>query len=147
MGEKTGNSTTGMAEDVATIRGVLEELVWDEEGGDGKENESRPRPPSSQHTLQRSPGRNSVVLIMHSTGAIPGIQAITALSQTHRRRMGRRGGIISIFFINGLLVAEGESLESTMRGMGEDVLPGFAEVEVSQISFFFEPRVQGIFQS
>ena len=151
-------STGGLAEDVATIRHVLEALVWDEEGGDGKwggnddgekgdesteRNEKKPDPkndssnpnletqdPENHQPVKRDTGKKDVVIVMHSYGAVPGCQAITNLERSHRIKKGKKGGVISLFFIGGLLVAEGESLESTMLGLGEAALPKFAEVDV-----------------
>ena len=43
----------------------------------------------------------------------------------------KRGGVISLVFIGGILVDEGGSLESTLVGLDEESLLLFAEAEVS----------------
>lgn len=94
-----------MVEDVATIRRVLEELVLKNE--------------------------EDVVLVMHAYGAVPGCQAVTAgLEHAGRVIEGKVGGVTGLVFICGWLVKEGESIESTMLGLGEKALPEYAELEV-----------------
>lgn len=154
IGEKAGTSTGGLAEDVAAIRGVLKELVWDEEGGDGKggdddndddkydddpnsgkegieKNKGLSYSKEEHHSIRRDSGKKNIILVMHSTGAIAGCQAITKLERSFRVKRGKEGGVIGLFFVGGLLINEGESFESTMLNMGEKALPGYAEVEVS----------------
>ena len=99
MGEKAGTSSVGMSEDVAAIRRVLEALVRDEE---------------------------DVVLVMHSNGAVAGCQAVTGLERCLRVKDLKRGGVTSLVFIGGLQVEEGESIESSLLGLGEKRLPEYA---------------------
>ncbi len=106
---------------MAAIRGVIAELVWDEKGGDGKKPGEYGR---------RDPGGKDVVLVMYSSGAIPGCQAVTSFERSLRFKEGKRGGVISLVLVGGLLVGEGESLESTMLEMGEDMLLEYIGVEV-----------------
>lgn len=160
--QKASTPTAGMAEDVNSIRRLIEELVWDEEGGDGKwggtadaddedekkgsrdttakTNDDKNHPStfyfpyrdiSTPRPITPDPGKKDVVLVMHASGAVSGCQAITGLSRTQRKQLGKKGGVIGLFFICGLLVSEGESLESTMLGMGEATVPEFAELDVS----------------
>ncbi|CAD6587374.1 MAG: hypothetical protein ASARMPREDX12_002827 [Alectoria sarmentosa] len=131
IGFRAGESTAGLAEDVATIRRVLEALVWDEEGGDGKwggnddgehgddgterndktsdprngssNTNSEPQDPELHQPMKRNPGKKDVVIVMHSYGAVPGCQAITNIERSHRIKEGKKGGVISLFFIGGLL--------------------------------------------
>lgn len=157
IGEKDVPGAGGMVEDVAAIRSVLKELVWDEEGGDGKDcddddNEEQEgndnhnyegksgkkgaknsQKPSSKHdqSIKRDTGKKNIILVMHSTGAVAGCQAISKLERSFRIKKGKEGGIISLFFIGGFLLDEGESLESTMLSMGEKAMPGYAEAGVS----------------
>ena len=158
IGDRAGESTAGLAEDVDAIRHLLKALVWDEEGGDGKwgrngagENgddgterndknsdprndssnpNSEPQDPEKHRPMKRDTGKKDVVIVMHSYGAVPGCQAVTNLERSHRIKEGKKGGVISLFLIGGLLVTEGESLASTMLGLGEAALPKFAEVDV-----------------
>ena len=122
MGDPASNRNAGMAEDVAAIRGVLEELVRDEENGDGQKEGGY---------MQRDDGRKEVVLVMHSSGAVAGCQAVASFERSLRIKRGKNGGVISLVFIGGLLVDEGGSLESTMEELGEGALPSHAAVEVS----------------
>ena len=117
IGEKAG--TAGTAEDVATIRAVLTELVCGKGGKDGKEGRG--------YDLWDSKNKE-VILVMHSSGAVPGCQAITNLERSLRIKEGKKGGVVGVVFINGLLVDEGESLESTIRETGAEALPSYAEV-------------------
>ncbi len=100
---------------------MIAELVWDEKSGDGKKTGEYGR---------RDPGGKDVVLVMHSSGAIPGCQAVTSFERSLRIKEGKRGGIISLVLVGGLLVDEGESLKSTMLKMGEDMLLDYTGVEV-----------------
>lgn len=90
------NSSNGMAEDVAAIRRVLEELVVKNE--------------------------EDVVVVMHGYGAVPGCKAVTAdLGREARVKegMGKSGGgVTGLVLIGGWLVEEGESIEGTIRGLG-----------------------------
>lgn len=105
VSERAGKEEGGLAHDVASIKALLEVLVKDE---------------------------NSVVLVMHDTGAIAGTQAAVNLTRTRRLKEGKKkGGIISMVFIDGILSREGESLESMMRNLGEPALPQYAVVDVS----------------
>ena len=117
IGERAG--TAGTAEDVATIRAVLTELVCGKGGQDEKE--------ASRYDLWDSKNKE-VILVMHSSGAVPGCQAITNLERSLRIKKGKKGGVVSVIFINGLLVEEGESLESTMQESSLEALPSYAEV-------------------
>ena len=140
--EKAGTSVPGMKEDVAVIRRVLEELVWDDKHGqkddkdDGKEqdpgkddrddvtnkkqNDEETKPNETQihgdnntekgRPIERDSGNKDVVLVMHSSGAVSGCQAITNLERSHRVKEGKKGGVISLILIGGLLVNEGETL-------------------------------------
>lgn len=135
MTERAGTKDGGMAQDVASIKALLEVLVWDEEGGDGVwgADPSSPRPSSSSRypPTKRASGQRSIVLVMHDTGAVSGTQAAVNLTRTHRRKERKKGGIIGMVFIDGILVPEGESLESTMKAVGEPALPRYAQVDVS----------------
>ena len=102
-GEKPGTKLGGMAEDVATIRRALEELIKSEE---------------------------DIILVMHSYGAVPGCQAVAGLERSFEVKEGKRGGLTSLVFIGGLLVEEGESISSTMLALGEKALPEYAENKV-----------------
>lgn len=88
------SSNSGMAEDVASIRRVLEELVVKNE--------------------------EDVVVVLHGYGAVPGCQAVTAdLGREARVKMGKSGGgVTGLVLIGGWLVEEGESIEGTIRGLG-----------------------------
>ena len=121
VGDRAGTNRGELADDVAAIRGVLEELVRGAEGGDGK---------VFSGDLQRDPGNKEVILVMEYSGAVPGCQAITSLELSSRMKEGKRGGVVSLVFVGGLLVDEGESLESTMVGLGEKVLPEYTGAEV-----------------
>lgn len=113
----------------------------DKEQGDAKSSSPRPSSPAFNSPLRngrpfkRDPGPKSVVLVMHTTGAVPGTQAAINLTRTHRLKEGKKGGIISVVFINGLLVDKGESLTSAMESLGVVALPKYAEVHVG----FFDP--------
>ena len=72
---------------------------------------------------------------MHASGAVPACQAITDLERSYRIQAGKKGGIISLFFLGGLLVEEGETLGSTMERLGGTPLPAYAELDVS-----FQPK-------
>lgn len=91
---ESSNSSNGMAEDVAAIRRVLEELVVKNE--------------------------EDVVVVMHGYGAVPGCQAVTAdLGREARVQEGKSGGgVTGLVLIGGWLVEEGESIEGTIRGLG-----------------------------
>lgn len=152
-----------MMEDVAVIRRVLEELVWDDkheqqdDKDDGKEqdpgkddeddvankkqNDEETKPNETQNRgdnntergrpIERDSGNKNVVLVMHSSGAVSGCQAITNLERSRRIKEGKKGGVISLILIGGLLVNQGETLISTMERLGERALPVYAEIEVS----------------
>ena len=112
IGERAGTSSAGMSEDVATVRRVLEALVREEE---------------------------DVVVVMHSYGAVPGCQAVQGLGSARRTKEGKRCGIVSLVFVGGLLVEEGESIESTLLGLGEKELPEYAKKEASTLNLLFYP--------
>lgn len=97
------SSNSGMAEDVASIRRVLEELVVKNE--------------------------EDVVVVLHGYGAVPGCQAVTAdLGREARVQEGKSGGVTGLVFIGGWLVEEGESIEGTIRKLSKE--DEDAEVEV-----------------
>lgn len=122
-----------MVQDVAAIRALLKQLVWDKEGGDGewRAKSSSNSPLQSHSPVKQDPGKRPLVLVMHDTGAVSGIQAAVSLTRTQRLREGKKGGIISMVFINGILVGEGKSVESTRKDLGEPALPQYAKVDVS----------------
>lgn len=101
---ESSNSSNGMAEDVASIRRVLEELVVKNE--------------------------EEVVVVLHGYGAVPGCQAVTAdLGREARVKMGKSGGgVTGLVLIGGWLVEEGESIEGTIRKLSKE--DEDAEVEV-----------------
>lgn len=96
-----------MRDDVATIRRLLEALVKEE---------------------------NDVVVVMHSYGAVPGCQAVTGLEKSLRVKDGKGGGVIGLVVVGGFLVEEGESIESTLLGIGEKGIPEYAKVEVRNLT-------------
>ena len=109
IGERAGTSSAGMSEDVATVLRVLEALVRDEE--------------------------EDIVLVMHSYGAVLGCQAVQGLGSTRRNKEGKKCGMVSLVIVGGLLVEEGESIESTLLGLGEKKgLPEYAKEEASTLS-------------
>lgn len=100
---ESSNSSNAMAEDVASIRRVLEELVVKNE--------------------------EDVVVVLHGYGAVPGCQAVTAdLGREARVQEGKSGGVTGLVFIGGWLVEEGESIEGTIRKLSKE--DEDAEVEV-----------------
>ena len=132
MSEKAGTKEGGMVQDVAAIRALLEELVWDEEGGDGEWRaiSSSNSPLQSHPPIKRDPGPKFLVLVMHHTGAVPGTQTAVNLTRTHRLKDGKKGGIISMVFINGIFGGKGETLEKMVKDLGEPALPKYAKVDV-----------------
>lgn len=104
---ESSNSSNGMAEDVASIRRVLEELVIKNE--------------------------EDAVVVMHGYGAVPGCQAVTAdLGREARVKMGKSGGgVTGLVLIGGWLVEEGESIEGTIRKLSKE--DEDAEVEVRKL--------------
>ena len=80
IGDEAGRGNGKSSDDVEYIRELLEALVGDEK---------------------------DVVLVMHSYGAVPGCQAVAGLEHSHRVKQGKRGGIISLVFIGGLLASVG----------------------------------------
>ena len=105
IGPNAGTDSAGMKEDITAIRRVLEALVEKEE--------------------------EDVVVVMHGYGAVPGCQAIAGLERTVRVKEGKMGGVAALVFVGGLLVEEGESIESTLRGLGEEGVPEYVEKDVS----------------
>ena len=104
ISDRAGTASACMSDDVATVRRLLEALVKEEE--------------------------EDVVLVMHSYGAVPGCQAVTGFEKSLRDKDGKGGGVVSLVVVCGLLVEEGESIESTLLAIGEKGLPEYAKVEV-----------------
>ncbi|KAG7005883.1 hypothetical protein G7Y79_00017g042650 [Physcia stellaris] len=57
-----------------------------------------------------------VVVLMHSYGGAPGSMAARGLSVEERRREGRRGGVLGMIFVCGVLVREGVTVRDVLGG-------------------------------
>lgn len=53
-----------------------------------------------------------VVLVVHSYGGLPGCEAVKNLDKMSREKLGKKGGVIHIFFLCSFVIPEGQSLHS-----------------------------------
>ena len=133
-------------DDVTAIRRLLETLVRNDDEMDEESNGGiRKRDGKSKRgDIRPDTGGNDVVLVMHSSGAVSGCQAIASLERTRRMKEGKKGGVVGLVLIGGLLANEGESLASTMVAMGQEALPKYTKSEVGKSTNMCESRRQSL---
>ena len=75
-----------------------------------------------------------VMLVAHSYGGWVATQAaLPELQRDVRRRRGKRGGVVGIFYISGLILPEGHSINSYFSPQGDETPPPpFSMLHVSQ---------------
>ena len=61
-------------------------------------------------------GENDLVVVCHSYGGVPGGGAAYGLSKTARAKEKKKGGVVGLIYVAGLVVSENTSLLETMGG-------------------------------
>ncbi|KAG0649136.1 hypothetical protein D0Z07_4235 [Hyphodiscus hymeniophilus] len=62
-------------------------------------------------------GGKDVLLVMHSGGSIPGIEAVEGLGRKEREVEGKKGGVVRVFYIGILLPETGKSIYETFQAV------------------------------
>jgi hypothetical protein len=94
-------ATTTLQEDAAFIKGLLSNLINEEE--------------------------KDVIVVMHSYGGMVGTESVTEeMSKNYRGKKGLKGGVVKLLYLCAFLLHKGESLATPLGGE----LPPFIPVEV-----------------
>ena len=100
IGPKAGIAT--LDDDIKAIRSTLLRLVEDDK---------------------------EILLIPHAYGAVPACQAVAGLERSQRIEEEKKGGVVQIIFMAGVVPEEGQSLAESLGGG----LPPYAKADVGLI--------------